>query len=167
MGSNPIFSRPENDLGQRDSVQVTYDNVVHTYPIQVENVFGDYTQTTYDYSTGQVLTSEDLNGNQIKYTYDDFFRVEKILGPKEDNGNASDFTIRYQYFPEGRNPSSSNWRDKVPVAVTFHYQDQGDQSNGYYVSGISDDVVAHPSTKEFAQDPLINSHNFKPNNTNQ
>ena len=141
---------PENDLGQRDSVRVTYDNVVHTYPIQVENVFGDYTQTTYDYSTGQVLTSEDLNGNQIKYTYDDFFRVEKILGPNEDNGNASDFTIRYQYFPEGRNPSSSNWRDKVPVAVTFHYQGQGDQSNGYYVTGISDDVVAHPSTKEFA-----------------
>ncbi len=140
---------PENSTGQRETVEVTYDNVVHSYPIKVENVFGDSTQTTYDYGTGQVLTSEDLNGNQITYTYDDFFRVEKILGPNEDNGNAGDFTIRYQYFPKGRNSKSTDWRDQVPVAVTFHYQDQGDASNPYYVGSVSDDVVANPGTKEF------------------
>ena len=148
-GNITKMTGPENASAQRDTVNVTYDNVVHTYPIKVENAFGDYTQTTYDYSTGQVLTSEDLNGNKIQYTYDDFFRIEKILGPKEDHGNPDDFTIRYQYFPQGRHPEASSWEDRVPVAVTYHYQDQGDASNANYVSGINDDVVAHPGIMEY------------------
>ena len=148
-GNITKMTGPENASAQRDTVNVTYDNVVHTYPIKVENAFGDYTQSTYDYSTGQVLTSEDLNGNQIQYTYDDFFRIEKILGPKEDHGNPDDFTIRYQYFPQGRHPESATWEDRVPVAVTYHYQDQGDASNANYVSGINDDVVANPGIKEY------------------
>jgi len=148
-GNITKMTGPENASAQRDTVKVTYDNVVHTYPIKVENAFSDYTQTTYDYSTGQVLTSEDLNGNKIQYTYDDFFRIEKILGPKEDHGNPDDFTIRYQYFPLGRHPESATWEDRVPVAVTYHYQDQGDASNVNYVSGINDDVVANPGIKEY------------------
>ncbi|MDA8824617.1 hypothetical protein N9N17_01810, partial [Schleiferiaceae bacterium] len=140
---------PANNTGQRDTVYVTYDNTVHTYPIKVENVFGDYSESTFDFGTGLALTSEDLNGNTITYSYDDFFRVEKILGPNEDNGNADDFTIRYQYFPQGRHPEGTQWEDRVPVAVTYHYQDQGDATNSRYVSGINDDVTLNPGIKEY------------------
>ncbi len=134
---------PPNYASQSATLDITYDSNVYTYPVKVENDF-DYTQMGYDYNTGQVKWSEDVNGNKIKYYYDSYDRLEKVKGPLEEgmvSGSDSIYTIRFQYMPGGKNASGGGINANVPVALTYHYQPEGDLNNPLYVSGESINMV--------------------------
>ena len=117
-GNITKMTMPANHRGQRMAYTYTYDTYVRTYPVKVTNAMGLFSSSTYDYRRGKPLTTTDVNGNTIEYTYDFRGRLAKIKGPDED-----DYTIKYGYGM-GRNVAFSNLSirvEKPRYAVTEHF----------------------------------------------
>ena len=126
-GNLKTITRPSNSADQRLSFEYTYDEEVHTYVNSVSNSYGYTSEATYDFRFGQVLETVDLNGNKITYTLDDLGRVEKIIGPYEQQG--APYTIKFEYHPEA----------EVPWALTKHYDPQNnnnDMETAIFVDGL-------------------------------
>lgn len=94
-------TRPQNEKGQRMWNKYAYDDVAHAFVTEISNAFGYKASTTYDYRFGAKTSTTDINNNVIKYAYDDFGRMTKVVGPYDD-----DYTIKMAY--EGVNATTYN-----------------------------------------------------------
>jgi RHS repeat-associated protein len=79
-------------LGRTTST--AYDTTLYTYPVSVTNTLGQTMQSTYDFRTGQVLTTTDTNNQTGSNTYDTFGRLLSVIGP---NDTADYPSARYFY----------------------------------------------------------------------
>ena len=112
-GNLTSLTKPENHRGQRMRYDYTYDDVLHALVTGVKDAYGYTSSTVYDYKWAVPLETSDLNGNKMRYTYDDMGRPSTILGPKEIAAGKS-YTIKFEYHPAGR------------YARTLHYSPEGD-----------------------------------------
>ena len=108
-GNLADITRPANEKGERLKINYQYDEQIHSYPVKVSNSYGYSSQAVYEYKFGQMLSSTDLNGQQVSYTIDDLGRVISITGPYEQK--AGKYTLAFDYHPEATTP----W------ALTRHY----------------------------------------------
>ncbi len=79
----------------------TYDDVFHTFAVQIKNAKNQITTNTYDVATGKPLSTTDPNGFTISYEYDIFKRLIKEIRPYDNNSYP---TVSYQYFVDGSAP---------------------------------------------------------------
>ena len=112
-GNLASLTKPENHKGQRMRYDYTYDNVLHMLVTNVKDAYGYTSSTVYDYKWAVPLETSDLNGNKMRYAYDDMGRPSTILGPKEIAAGKP-YTIKFEYHPAGR------------YARTVHYAPEGD-----------------------------------------
>ena len=112
-GNLTSLTKPENHRGQRMRYDYTYDDVLHALVTGVKDAYGYTSSTVYDYKWAVPLETSDLNGNKMRYTYDDMGRPSTILGPKEIAAGKP-YTIKFEYHPAGR------------YARTVHYSPEGD-----------------------------------------
>jgi RHS repeat-associated protein len=90
---------PANSNNQRCQYDYNYDNETYTYPIMVTDVYGNYSEATYDYRFGLPLTVTDISGNQMIYTYYNDGKAKTVTGPKEIASGAN-YTIKFEYSDE-------------------------------------------------------------------
>ncbi len=109
-GNIASLTRPENATGQRLAFSYSYDPAVHTYTTGITDSYGYSSSAAYDYRFGQLLSTTDLNGQQLQYTLDHAGRVSSITGPLELAVGVP-YTIAFEYHPEAG----------VPWARTRHY----------------------------------------------
>ena len=112
-GNLTSLTKPENHRGQRMRYDYTYDDVLHALVTSVKDAYGYTSSTVYDYKWAVPLETSDLNGNKMRYTYDDMGRQSTILGPKEIAAGKP-YTIKFEYHPAGR------------YTRTVHYAPEGD-----------------------------------------
>lgn len=113
---------PPNAQSQSMFYKYTYDAADHKYVTGIEDAFQYTSSNTYDPGFDKILTSTDITGNQVIYTYDGFGRNIFIQGPKEIELSVS-YTIAFNYYPlPGDSPSCVN--NNMPVAITKHYDAQ-------------------------------------------
>ena len=112
-GNLASLTKPENHKGQRMRYDYTYDNVLHMLVTNVKDAYGYTSSTVYDYKWAVPLETSDLNGNKMRYTYDDMGRPSTIVCPKEIAAGKP-YTIKFEYHPTGR------------YARTVHYAPEGD-----------------------------------------
>ena len=112
-GNLTSLTNPENHKGQRMRYDYTYDDVLHALVTSVKDAYGYTSSTVYDYKWAVPLETSDLNGNKMRYTYDDMGRQSTILGPKEIAAGKP-YTIKFEYHLAGR------------YARTLHYSPEGD-----------------------------------------
>ena len=112
-GNLASLTKPENHRGQRMRYDYTYDDVLHALVTSVKDAYGYTSSTVYDYKWAVPLETSDLNGNKMRYTYDDMGRQSTILGPKEIAAGKP-YTIKFEYHPAGR------------YTRTVHYAPEGD-----------------------------------------
>jgi RHS repeat-associated protein len=134
-GNLAKFTRPENSKGQRLSFEYEYDGEVHTYTSKVSNSYGYSSESTYNVKYGHLLTSKDLNGNEITYELDAAGRVKSVIGPYEKGG--ANKTMEFEYHPEAI----------VPWALTKHH-DPADPKNKLQTSIFVDGVGRVLQTKK-------------------
>ena len=79
----------------------------------VRDAYGYTSSTAYDYKWAVPVETSDLNGNKMRYAYDDMGRPSTIVGPKEIAAGKP-YTIKFEYHPTGR------------YARTVHYAPEGD-----------------------------------------
>jgi RHS repeat-associated protein len=99
----------QNGNSQRAFSQFTYDATNHQFIEGVVNHFGENTCNKYDYRTGNVLRTTEVNGHAIQYVYDQFNRLSEIWAPRELKDLSRGPTIRYNYTVGNGS-----------VAVTYH-----------------------------------------------
>ena len=112
-GNLASLTKPENHKGQRMRYNYTYDDVLHALVTSVKDAYGYTSSTVYDYKWAVPVETSDLNGNKIRYAYDDMGRPSTILGPKEIAAGKP-YTIKFEYHPTAR------------YARTVHYAPEGD-----------------------------------------
>ena len=113
---------PENDSLQRLEFEYEYDNVVHTYPVRVENTsLGYFSTAGYDLRFGKPTVTTDINGNEMHYQYDCMGRNTHIIAPYEVAAGKP-YTIKMEYHPKyfGKVTLASCGNGQN-YAVTCHY----------------------------------------------
>lgn len=128
--------RPSNAKGQRLTMEYEFDKTVHSYVTKVSNSYGYYSETSYDFRFGQVVSSKDLNGHEITYELDEAGRVTKVTGPYEKASNAG-YSIKFEYHPEAQ----------VPWALTRHF-DPAHPNNDLLTSTFTDGLGRVLQTKK-------------------
>ena len=112
-GNLAALTKPANHKGQRMRYEYAYDGVLHQLVTGVKDAYGYASSTDYDCRWGAPLETRDINGNRMRYAYDDAGRPTAIIGPKE-LAAGKPYTVRFEYHPAGR------W------ARTLHYAPEGD-----------------------------------------
>jgi len=112
-GNLAALTKPANHKGQRMRYEYAYDGVLHQLVTSVKDAYGYTSSTDYDCRWGAPLETRDINGNRMRYAYDDVGRPVTIVGPKE-LAAGKPYTVRFEYHPAGR------W------ARTLHYAPEGD-----------------------------------------
>ena len=112
-GNLAALTKPANHKGQRMRYEYAYDGVLHQLVTGVKDAYGYTSSTDYDCRWGAPLETRDINGNRMRYAYDDAGRPVAIVGPKE-LAAGKPYTVRFEYHPAGR------W------ARTLHYAPEGD-----------------------------------------
>lgn len=106
---NPITTYIYDDYGNQTYITgpenhttiTTYDDVFHTFAVQIENAKNHITTNTYDVATGKILSTIDPNGFTTSYEYDVFKRLIKEIQPYDSSFYP---TVVYQYFVDGTSP---------------------------------------------------------------
>ena len=129
---------PRNDSNHRMEYTYTYDTVVSTYPVLIENSFGESTRTSYNYLFGIPLSVTDKCGNTMTYSYDCTGRLAAVSSPMNTSVLPS---VRHFYYSNGAGHQlgncsysyslhspyfSSSMNHSRPYAVTEHFDDSGD-----------------------------------------
>ena len=142
---------PNNKNNQRIHYQYQYDPEVHTYPVRVDNVSLHFFSTAeYDYKFGKPIKTTDINGNDMRYTYDYMGRLLEILAPYEAV-NVNPYTIRITYIPKNYDRLDIFTPDTMQnYACTFHY-DPANPNNELRAVVITDGLGRLLQTKKDAE----------------
>lgn len=109
-GNIKSVTRPKNEDGQQLSFFYGYDEPTKTYTTEISDSYGYSSSATYDLRFGQLLSSTDMNGQEVLYEIDNLGRITQIQGPYEI-ANGIPYTIRHEYHPEA----------DIPWASTQHF----------------------------------------------
>ena len=95
-GNVSYYALPRNANNERLNYVIDYDNYVYTYPIRIENQFGEIQRYTYDYRRGKPVVTIDPAGEQTIIEYERLGRPMLVVAPKEMGCNLHK-TITYEY----------------------------------------------------------------------
>jgi RHS repeat-associated protein len=99
---------PANAKGQRFRHDYVLDDQVHMHIVKATNSYGYSSTATFDYRFGELVSSKDLNGNEITHVLDDLGRIIRITGPYEKASGAA-YTLRFDYHPDATLPWARTW----------------------------------------------------------
>ncbi|RZJ90754.1 MAG: hypothetical protein EOO20_07200, partial [Chryseobacterium sp.] len=112
---------PENENGERYSIDYKYDFDTNKYVTETTDIFGYTSTSTYDPKFDVVTSITDIGGNVTEYEYDYKGRPTKILAPKEKEAGAP-YTVQYAYYVrEGHNNSYYAITNNHFGSLTQHY----------------------------------------------
>ncbi len=116
---------PKNLAYQRFWCRYYYDSVLHSLPVRVENALGYYSSAEYDYKFGKPIRTTDINGNEMRYSYDTLGRLTTVLAPDEI-ADSVPYTIRMEYAPchYGEADIFTQGAQPYSYAITYHYDRQ-------------------------------------------
>ena len=143
---------PHNKTGQRLRFSYQYDNIVHTYPVRVDNdSLGFFSTAEYNLRFGKPTKTTDINGNEMWYEYDNLGRTVKITAPYEQDANTP-YTIKMEYHPHhyGETEVGNNNSNPYSYACTYHY-DYQHQNNPIRTTLITDGLGRLLQTKKDAE----------------
>ena len=129
-GNMDTARQPKNDNSERMTCVYTYDNVVHTYPVKIENSHGETMTTDYDYRFGKPVRVTDPTGSAMRYQYDFAGRLIAVTSPLNGSGTPS-LVNQYHpmhYYHNGLQPQGYSFAASTtrhPYSVSFHYDDEG------------------------------------------
>ena len=118
-GNTDTVRMPENYRHQRMVNVYEYDTTVHTYPVRVSNALGYVSEASYDYRFGTPLSTTDINGNTITYTYDWRGRLKMVKSPYDP-----DSSLVFDYWFSNELAGKPGQTVHVLWATTQHYDQQ-------------------------------------------
>lgn len=118
---------PANETGQRMDYNYTYDSVDNKYIVHTRDAFNYVSTSTYEPKFDKVLSTTDMTGTTMTYTYDKFGRLLTVLAPNE-LASSKPYTIKFEYYPIVANLPAGTCittpEKFMPFAVTKHFDVQ-------------------------------------------
>ncbi len=119
---------PPNESGDSMYYEYKYDTFRNKYVTEIENAFGYNSVAEYNPNFDTVNYQDDIAGNRIRYEYDNFGRLTKVIGPKEAT-NTDPYTIKFEYMPTFGHVATygyncANSQGFTPLAITKHYDSE-------------------------------------------
>ncbi|WP_304598490.1 RHS repeat-associated core domain-containing protein [Mesonia sp. K7] len=136
--SKEDYGNPSSPSFTKD---ITYDTEVKTYPIKVENSFGEFSEMEYNYLFGVPVLTKEVNNNKIRTRIDDRGRVIEISEPIQGNHSFGEdnWIIRMEYKGEdplegtiGTNTSSYLFNAKGSFEANIPYSLAVSNNNEHY-----------------------------------
>jgi len=112
---------PSNHKSDQLTIDYTYETAQNQYITTVSNSYGDQTCMDYNYATGTPKYTIDPNGYVLYFEYDNADRPKRVFGPREYADGSTPYTLEFDYYPQGFDPTSGVFGEGVPVAITRHY----------------------------------------------
>ena len=146
-GNCIVLVGPGNHNNQHVEMRYRYDDYVHAFPVEVDNVsLGLSSFSTYDYARGVPEIVTDVSGQSIRYDYDFLDRPTKITAPKElAGGNVNDsslWTWRAEFGTQYQIHVAEHPTNVIPrhpyVAYTWHFDPQHPSGDGIRTATICD-----------------------------
>ncbi|MCB9321331.1 MAG: hypothetical protein H6570_18780 [Lewinellaceae bacterium] len=137
--------RPENLHGDRLSFTYQWDADLHTYLQEVRDSYGNHSAYEYDPRFGELTLRSDMNGQQVRYLFDEFGRVSSITSPFELAADKP-FSQRYQYHLDA----------PVAYAETYSWDAtrESDILSVLFVDGLNRDIQTKHTLALFQGDGL-------------
>ncbi|WP_233494472.1 RHS repeat-associated core domain-containing protein [Mesonia sp. K7] len=101
--SKEDYGNPSSPSFTKD---ITYDTEVKTYPIKVENSFGEFSETEYNYLFGVPVIVKDITKNKLRTIIDNRGRIVEISEPTSYGHYFNGWVIRMEY--EGEDKITTN-----------------------------------------------------------
>jgi RHS repeat-associated protein len=126
------------------TLEVLYDQVYHTYPVQMENAIGQVTLQSYDYTLGIPVSQTTPGGAVSTAGYDVFGRMISLRLPGDESGLP---TVSITYHDTAPYWVSIQMRtaNSTPTEIRRIYDGLGNliqtQSAGALVNGAARDVI--------------------------
>ena len=140
---------PANKNLQNYTLTYDYDPDVTTHVALIRDSFGLSSQATHNPLFGKLETTTDTNGNQTTNVYDEFGRIDHIVGPYEQGLGQSQPTLEFKYHPEGCTLGQNGCTTPIPYAITRHVDK--DAEGNYKASGTIDTVLFTDGLKRVIQ----------------
>jgi RHS repeat-associated protein len=133
--------------------EYTYDDVVHTYPIAVNDAFGYASSSIYNYLFGIPVYTTDMNLQPMRTRIDDRGRPIEITGPYElfvegvTGGSELGWTIRFEY------------QNEIPVAQKLTNENATiDDDNYTKIYNANNSFIAISPDNDNTNDPANKLH---------
>jgi RHS repeat-associated protein len=104
----------ENEKGQRYTITYQYDPEVSTHITRVQDSFGLFSESTYNYLYGVEYSSKDTNNNQMSRTYDTYGRLITVKAPYD----ISNPCITFEYY-HSENPPRAVTHNKIHFDTSY------------------------------------------------
>jgi RHS repeat-associated protein len=117
---------PQNDHGQRYTLDYLYDSDTQGYVTRITDSFALQADMEYDLRFGLPSSATDNNGNTITRTYDDFGRLATVVGPYEQGTGYSTVVFDYHMeaaVPYARTKNLDPFRDPDDPIETYVFTD--------------------------------------------
>ena len=129
-GNLDTAMQPENIHGERMTYSYTYDSIVFSYPVRINNSYGESQKTKYDYRFGRPISVTDPSGSTMNYSYDFAGRLRSVNSPLNTSGIPSLMNEYHpmNYYHNGLNPQEYTFSASPthhPYSVSKHYGDDG------------------------------------------
>ncbi len=118
-GNVTKLTRPQNASGQRFFRTYTYDDTHHTLVTGVTDAFGYHSSTDYDLKWCVPTKQTDINGNEVRQTYDRRGRLTSVSAPYEiETGGQA--TISIEYDDKSHTAKTTNYDAKTQTSITTY-----------------------------------------------
>ena len=122
-GNVTKLTRPQNAGGQRFFRSYTYDDTHHSLVTSVADAFGYSSSTEYDLKWCAPTKHTDINGNEMRYTYDRRGRLASVAAPYEIEAGGLP-TIGIEYDDKNHIAKTTNYDAKTKNSiVTYLFTD--------------------------------------------
>ncbi len=115
-GNVTKLTHPQNANGQRFFCAYTYDNTHHALVTRVEDAFGYSLSTDYDLKWCVPTKQTDINGCEMRYTYDNRGRQTSASAPYEIEAGGQ-ATISIEYDDKRYSTTTTNYDSKTKNAI--------------------------------------------------
>ncbi len=118
-GNVTKLTRPQNANGQRFFRTYTYDDTHHTLVTGVTDAFGYHSSTDYDLKWCVPTKQTDINGNEVRQTYDRRGRLTSVSAPYEIEA-CGQATISIEYDDKSHTAKTTNYDAKTQTSITTY-----------------------------------------------
>jgi RHS repeat-associated protein len=136
FGNVSTVTYPENENGDRYTLNYEYDTDTYKYVVNTKDIFGYTSSSEYDPKFDVTKQTTDISGNTTEYQYDAKGRITQILAPKERDAGAP-YTVKYSYNTYGTPNPNLGYVSNYYWCLTQYYNPQ-DPSNPIETMTFSD-----------------------------
>ncbi|GGH66650.1 hypothetical protein GCM10011318_04840 [Phaeocystidibacter marisrubri] len=142
MGNLTQVEAPQVPGQGRPTTTFVYDSDVSQFVERVNNPYGDFACTIYDIGYQQVLQTTDINGQVMRFAFDQYRRPSRVWAPRELSSSSKEPTISFEYHPFDTHPYASTYHNTGNASTVVSYGSASTSCDALVPENTLDTVIS-------------------------